>query len=145
MGAVLLTWRDCFHLSCRVVSMVSMDSFPLNAFFLLLSLCSAGNKSSQVFRVQEAASARGHLPQYLGTEEIHSNLDGPVFRAVSRNARRRGNGFSSLSPIPLCSLQLLAPQQLAQAKFSGPLYYCLQALSFMRPQASINAKGGDGD
>lgn len=89
--------------------MVSMDSFPLNAFFLLLSLCSAGNKSSQVFRVQEAASARGHLPQYLGTEEIHSNLDGPVFRAVSRNARRRGNGFSSLSPVGTKTVEELWP------------------------------------
>lgn len=37
------------------------------------------------------------------------------------------------------------PLQLAQAKLTGPLYYCFQPLSFMRPQASINAKGRDSE
>lgn len=37
------------------------------------------------------------------------------------------------------------PLQLAQAKLTGPLYYCLQPLSFMRPQAPINAKGRNSD
>lgn len=42
-------------------------------------------------------------------------------------------------------MKLSIPLQLAQAKLTGPLYYCFQPLSFMRPQAFINAKGRDSD